>query len=117
LDLRNLSGDDDAAGAAALAEAFADPLFADLKLSRHEVSEVADGAPGVAEAVLRLYQAYSDRLRAADLLDRDPAERAAAAGFSPSDWVRDFIQAQRNYFPELEEIAETIAAELAGSGL
>ena len=32
---------------------------------------------------------------------------------TPSDWVRDFIQAQKNYFAELEDIAEEMLVELA----
>ncbi|MGO8609045.1 XRE family transcriptional regulator, partial [Rhizobium johnstonii] len=31
----------------------------------------------------------------------------------PSDWVRDFIQTQKNYFAELEEAADEMVAQLA----
>jgi predicted transcriptional regulator/transcriptional regulator with XRE-family HTH domain len=108
LDLRALSVETEGATGGGLAEVFADPLFKDLALSRHEVAEVAQNAPGVAEAVIRLYQAFADRRRAAELPE-DAAERWA----SPSDWVRDVIQAQRNHFPELEALGEAIAAELS----
>jgi predicted transcriptional regulator/DNA-binding XRE family transcriptional regulator len=116
LDLRSLSADGEGGGAG-LAEVFADPLFADLAVSRHEVTEVAENSPGVAEAILRLYQAFADRRRVAEL--SDPAGAAgpqAGPAETPSNRVRDFIQAQRNYFGELEEAAEAIAAELAATG-
>src|SRR6185369_12406506 len=60
LDLRTLSADPEAAGATGLSEVFTDQLFRDLGLPRHEIAEVAESAPGVAEAVVRLYRAYLD---------------------------------------------------------
>jgi predicted transcriptional regulator/transcriptional regulator with XRE-family HTH domain len=109
LDLRSLSSDPEGGGAEGLGEVFADPLFRDLTIARHELSDVAENAPAIAEAVSRLYRAYMDGRRA-------PASGGAglleAATVTPSDWVRDFIQAQRNHFPELEERAEALAGEL-----
>ena len=110
LDLRTFSADREVGGDASLTEVFSDGLFQDLGVSRHEVAEVADNFPGVAQAVLRLYQAYVDRRRWADVGGLDPSQ--AAAALTPSDWVRDFIQNQRNYLPDLEEQGETLAAEL-----
>jgi predicted transcriptional regulator/transcriptional regulator with XRE-family HTH domain len=116
LDLRNLSSDGEGGGAG-LTEVFADPLFADLAVSRHEVAEVAENAPGVAEAVLRLYQAFADRRRLAELADPAGAEGpAAGSAATPSNWVRDFIQGHKNHFADLEEQAEAIAAEIGASG-
>src|SRR5579875_155042 len=66
LDLRSFSAEAEAAGSASLTEVFADPLFKDLALSRHEVAELVENAPGVGEAVVRLYQAYLDRRRLAE---------------------------------------------------
>jgi predicted transcriptional regulator/transcriptional regulator with XRE-family HTH domain len=119
IDLRSFSTDGEAGGGAGLSEVFADPLFQDLGVSRHEVAEVAENAPGVAEAVLRLYQAYVDRRRLAGLGgEENETERAGSGPTStPSDWVRDFIQSQRNHFPDLEEQADAIAAELKATGL
>jgi predicted transcriptional regulator len=116
LDLRSLTADGEGGGAG-LSEVFADPLFQDLGLSRYEVAEVAESAPGVSEAILRLYQAYADRRRLAELSDPTGAEGPqAGSAATPSDRVRDHIQGQRNYFAELEERAEAIAAELAATG-
>jgi hypothetical protein len=114
VDIRTFSGDDDAAGARDLAEVLADHLFRDLAIPRHEVEEVARNAPGVADAVVRLYRAYAERRRIIDLggaLAGD-AWREDASPLAPSDWVRDFIQSQRNFFPDLDEIGERLAAEL-----
>ena len=115
LDLRSLSGDEDA-GAVGLTEVFADPLFKGMDLSRHEVAEVASNAPALTEAVIRLYQAFSDRRRTAEMGDGAVLAQGGAVAPSPTDWVRGYTQGQRNYFPELEELAETISGELAAAG-
>jgi len=92
-------------------------MFRDLGVARHELSEVAENAPGVAEAITRLYRAYLDarRFPGADGFDRPEDMGPGAGALTPSDWVRDFIQGQRNYFAELEEagegLAEAIGAE------
>ena len=114
LDLRSFSAEADAGSAASLAEVFADPLFKDMGLSRHEVSELVDVAPGVADAVVRLYQAYADRRRAAELGgEAEPGLEGPAV--TATAWVRDFIQSQHNYFPDLDERGEALAAELGAS--
>ena len=91
-----------------LGEIFADPMFADLGIPRYELVELADSAPAVADAVSRLYAAYSDMRR------QPPAEGEAesASALTPAAWVRDHIQAQRNHFSYLEEAAETLAGAL-----
>ena len=113
IDVRSLSSDADAAGARDLAEVLADPLFRDLAVPRHEMTEVAQEAPGVADALVRLYRAYSDRRRLTDLgVGGSATGLGAEAAPAPSDWVRDFIQSQRNFFPEFDEMGEALAAEL-----
>ncbi len=91
-----------------LAEIFADPMFADLGVPRYELLEVSDNAPAVADAVSRLYAALSE-MRRQPAAEGDDGERSA---LSPQSWVRDYIQAQRNHFPYLEEAAETLAGAL-----
>ncbi len=113
IDIRNLSSDHEAADARDLTEVFADPLFRDLGVARHEVAEVAESAPGVADAIVRLYRAYADRRRLAELGQAPRAEEGdPGLSLTPSDWVRDYIQSQRNFFPELDEAGEALAAEL-----
>ncbi|MEJ2818492.1 MULTISPECIES: XRE family transcriptional regulator [unclassified Caulobacter] len=112
LDLRSLSADDPGGGAG-LEEVLADKMFADLGVGRHEVAEVAELSPGLAEAMTRLYRAYLDRGRLIDLgaFER-PDGAGPVSGQSPTDWVRDLVGAQRNHFAELETLAETILAKL-----
>ena len=112
IDIRSLSADHEAAGAQDLGEVFADPLFRDLGVARHEVAEVAENAPSVADAIVRLYRGYAERRRFSELGIPRVGDEEAGLAVTPSDWVRDFIQGQRNYFPELDEAGETLAGEL-----
>jgi predicted transcriptional regulator/DNA-binding XRE family transcriptional regulator len=120
LDLRSFTGGPEAGGEADLAEVFADPMFRDLSIPRHESSDLAENAPGAAEALVRLYRAFTDARRREALGAGGPLVEggAAPAGFetTPADWVRDFLQARRNWFPDLDERGETLAAELGPSG-
>jgi len=110
LDLRAFAAETEASGSASLGEILADPLFKDLNLSKFEVAEFADTSPGIAEAVVRLYRAYADRKRASELGTLRGEE---ADGFvTTTDWVRDYIGGQRNYFPELDECGEALSVEL-----
>jgi predicted transcriptional regulator/DNA-binding XRE family transcriptional regulator len=108
VDLRSFAAEGDAIGPEGLAEIFADPLFADLSIPRYELVELADGAPSVAEAVARLYGALVERRR-----QPEAGEAEAPPAVTPEAWVRDYIQGQRNFFPYVEEAAETLAGALA----
>ena len=113
LDLKTLSADPDSPDSTGLAEVFSDQMFRDLAVPRHELTEVAESAPGVSEAITRLYRAYLDQRRLGDLGALGRPEEGAAHGLvTPSDWVRDFIQAQKNYFAELEDAADALTAML-----
>ena len=99
----------EAAGAEQLAEIFSDPILSDLGVARFELVELADNAPAAADAIVRLYTAVRE-------LQRQPADEAGADPrvlITPETWVRDYIQAQRNHFPELEEGAETLGGALS----
>jgi predicted transcriptional regulator/transcriptional regulator with XRE-family HTH domain len=101
----------DGGGATQLSEIFADPMLAGLGVSRYELVELADNAPSVAEGIALLYTAVRE-------LQRVPRETEAAGAdprvlITPETWVRDYIQAQRNHWPELEEASETLGGALA----
>jgi predicted transcriptional regulator/transcriptional regulator with XRE-family HTH domain len=115
LDLKTLSSDPESTNATGLSEVFSDQMFRDLGVARHEIAEVADSAPAVSEAIVRLYRAYLDQRRLTDLgaIGRPEEGGTAGSAVMPSDWVRDFIQAQKNHFAELEEAADKMVAELA----
>jgi Predicted transcriptional regulator len=114
LDLKTLSADPESASATGLTEVFSDQLFRDLGIARHELMEVADSAPGVSEAIVRLYRAYLDQRRLGELGHVARPEEGAFESpvVTPSDWVRDYIQAQKNHFSELEDAADRLVAEL-----
>src|SRR5512143_4051694 len=114
LDLKSLSTDQDSGSATDLTEVLSDQMFRDLGVPRHEIAETAESAPGVSEAMVRLYRAYLDQRRMSELgaVGRPEEGTYEASVVTPSDWVRDFIQAQKNYFSELEEAADALSAEL-----
>ena len=102
----------DMAGADQLGEIFRDPMLADLGIGRAELIELSDNAPAVSEGVVRLYTA----LRELQRRPLDSAEGDATADpralITPETWVRDYIQSQRNHYPELEERCETLGDSL-----
>ena len=69
----------------------------------------------------RLYAAYTEARRGETLVAAQMADRDEGAKFeaNPIERVRDLIEANRNYFPELETAAENIRDELnvAAEGL
>ena len=115
LDIKALSATADVSDVSDLGEVFADPLFSDLAIPRHEIAEIAGNAPGIADAMVRLYQSYLARKRLIELGDFDRRDGApdTTRASTPSDWVRDFIQSQKNYFAELEECAEVLVGKLS----
>ena len=109
VDLRALN-QGGAADEARLTEILADPLFKGLSAPRHELVQVLEEAPGIADAMLRLYQAFDD--------GRTRARAAAENGeglveTSPAEWVREYIQSRGNHFPELDQMGEALADALA----
>ncbi|MDB5474974.1 MAG: putative transcriptional regulator [Phenylobacterium sp.] len=112
LDLKSLSSDPDSGSATDLTEILSDQMFRDLGVPRHEIAEVAESAPGVAEAIVRLYRAYLDKRRLSEFGAVGRPEEGTFEQASPSDWVRDYIQAQKNYFGDLEEAADLLSADL-----
>src|SRR6476469_3377682 len=96
-------------GATQLGEIFSDPMLADLGVSRYELVELADNAPAVAEGVARLYTALRYMHRRPEGEERRVYPRDIT---TPETWVRDYIQAQRNHYPELEEASETLGGAL-----
>jgi predicted transcriptional regulator/DNA-binding XRE family transcriptional regulator len=98
----------ESAGPDQLAEIFSDPMLTGLGVTRIELVELADSAPAIADGIARLYTAVRE-------LQRQPADEAGSDPrvlITPETWVRDYIQAQRNHFPELEEGAETLGGAL-----
>ena len=109
IDLRTLN-QGSAADEARLTEILADPLFKGLSAPRHELVQLLEEAPGVADAILRLYQAFDDGRAKA----RAAAENSEGLiETSPAEWVREYIQSRGNHFAELDQMGEALADALA----
>jgi transcriptional regulator with XRE-family HTH domain len=108
VDLKSFTAEGEGTGTEDLAEIFADPMFSDIGIPRYELLEVADNAPSVADAISRLYTALVERRQAPAGAERE----GEASLVTPENWVRDYIQSQRNYFSYIEEAAETLAGAL-----
>src|ERR1700680_4759559 len=114
LDLRDLATADEDRFFAELNEIFSDPLFRQIDLPKQELRDLAELCPGVTHSLQRLYAAYSEARRGETMADEQLAEREVGARpeANPLEPVRELIEASRNYFPELEQAAETLRDEL-----
>ncbi len=107
-ELSALSGASERALEAGLREVFADPSLPE-PVPEEEVAALAASAPSAGRAVLALYRA----LRVAR---EDAGGLALPSGrriLLPGEETRDFFHERANHFPELEDAAEAILAELA----
>lgn len=108
LDITRLSDTSSDALFAGLNKALDDPLFSDLGLAREDAFELSSGNPMMAEAFIKLFRAYRT--------NTDELTEARAGGqvgeTDPIEEARTFLHANKNYFPELEEAGEVIAAKL-----
>ena len=111
LDLGELAGDDGADTARRLTELLRDPVFAEIDLPALEVADLAASFPGVSEALVRLYGAYT-RAQAA------LAEAGTGGDTSPDPVTeaRRFIASRRNFFASLDARAEALAEKIAEAG-
>src|SRR6266853_1719418 len=77
---------------------------------------LAELCPGVTHSLQRLYAAYTEARRGETLVAAQMADRDEGSGTrfeaNPIERVRDLIEANRNYFPELEQAAENLRDEL-----
>jgi XRE family transcriptional regulator, fatty acid utilization regulator len=114
LDLRDLATADEDRFFAELNEIFADPLFRQIDIPKQELRDLAELCPGVTHALQRLYAAYTEARRGETMAAAQMADRNEGARFeaNPIERVRDLIEANRNYFAELEQAAETLRDEL-----
>jgi len=114
VELTAFAGTDEARAFADLSEIMADPMFKGLGLSRGEMQDMADAAPKAVEAFSLLYKSLQQARQSASELSTQVVERVGGDGESifPVDEVRDFIHDRKNYFPELDEAAETLHEEL-----
>ncbi len=112
ISLKEFSGDDDSQAAASLKEIFSDPIFKGLELSNHELTDLVGASPSAAQSVLTLYRAYRESLNnnaaMAEQLANQEGTTASNTSHFPIEEVRDYFHDTNNYFPELENAAETL---------
>ena len=114
IDLANLAGDGGADHTARMQAVLKEPMFADIDIPPLEISDIAIGYPGLAEAFLRLYTAYREEQLA--LADRVSPGLSGASSSSrdsldvndPVAEVRRFLAARRNNFADIDDAAERI---------
>lgn len=102
-----------------LDQILADPLLRETSVSRVDLQDAAEHSPALLLAMQRLYRAYT-ALREANeegfASGRDPDRAEPFVAESPIDRVRSLLHEARNYFPQLDEAAETLAADFALAG-
>src|SRR6202008_3355610 len=113
LDLRDLATADEDRFFAERRALFSGPLFRQIDVPKQELRDLAELCPGVTHSLQRLYAAYTEARRgetlvAAQMADREGTQFEA----NPIERVRELIEANRNYFPELETAAENLRDEL-----
>lgn len=101
-----------------LEEIFTDPIFKATPVPRTELREAADVAPSLTAAVQRLYRAFVEMRESGLVGERiGDSDRGEGSGRENAvERVRDFLHAANNHFPEIEDIAERIAGEMASTG-
>ena len=109
-DLAEFAGEDSEDYARRIGDALRDPIFADIDLPTLEIADLATSFPGVSEALLRLYGAYTREQRALAERRDTPDEN------DPVAEARRFVARERNYFHALDTRAEELAAEIARAG-
>lgn len=99
-----------------LREVIADPLLAGEVPGEQELIEVAEAAPNVAGALVKLYRAYREQgarlTDLADLLAREGHETSLSGARLPADEVREVFERRSSHFERIEAAAEAFHQEL-----
>ena len=94
-----------------LAHLLDDPLAKTLSLDEDDVARLRE-EPRVATTIAALFHLYKNTRAQLDVaLSKLDAGAPAPLGYAPGDEVSDFLEAHKNYFPELEAAAEEIRAD------
>ena len=117
IDIAEIAADDTHATARRITDILRDPLFADIDLPVLEVADLAASFPGVSEAFLRLYGAYTrEQANLADMGAEGLGGASDDAAPDPIAEARRYVAAMRNFFPTLDARGEELAAAIATSG-
>lgn len=112
LEMSDFAVNDRADHARRLNEVLRDPIFDNIDLPALEVADLAASFPGVSEALLRLYGAYTREQAAL----ADHGNDAGAGAPDPMSEVRRYLAEKRNFFPGLDVRAEALAAAISEAG-
>ncbi len=113
VDLAALSGSGERQIEQALREAFADPLLGIDPVPDADAQLLAGSAPAAAQAVLGLYRAFQAVREETGAITLPSGRKILL----PNEEVRDFFHEHANFFPELEDAAEAMGAELPAATL
>jgi predicted transcriptional regulator/transcriptional regulator with XRE-family HTH domain len=111
VNLKGLASEEGGRTLSDLKEVFSDPLLEGLSVSTQDLLDLHGSSPTASQALISLYRAYrqtGERVAglAEKMTEASPGTPTQAA--FPVEEVRDFFAAHRNYFPELEQAAETL---------
>ncbi len=113
VDVQLFSEGDEGRLIADLREVFTDPLNGE-QVSLAELKEVASAMPALGRAVVALHRRWRHALERADAMAGELGLGSGGvttlAAPMPYEQVRDFFYAHHNYFPDLDEAAERLAA-------
>lgn len=100
---------------AELEEILADPVFQGTAVPKSEIRVLSEQAPTLAEAVKRVFSAYSELRELGSASGHTVSERGDATGGNAQDTVeqiRNFLQETNNHFPAIEDIADQITQDI-----
>lgn len=113
LDMSELAGQSDQHLVGELFEAVRDPLFRDMPVSKSEAEDLVSASPNAARVMLKLYRRHRDLAKQASTLTSDSSGAGQAEQPTEAvEAVRQFLQRERNFFPELDAAAEDLSEEL-----
>ena len=120
INVADLAKDTDAALVNELYNALRDPVFGKFGVSKNEIEDLVGASPNVIKAFLRLHERYRELALntysdANPLADREKVELLEESA-KPIEIVRQFLHEQKNYFPELDELASELHDLLIANG-
>lgn len=113
LDWREIGAGDAETRLAALREANADPLFADL-VDATQLARFAEQQPVLAERFIALHEAYRRAGQRLAMVDEALSAETGSIARLPWEEVRDWFHLENNYVDSLDRAAETLADQLGG---
>jgi len=91
-----------------LAHLLDDPLARSLELERADLARMR-AEPRVASTIAALFHLYKNTRAQLDMaVSKLQTDLPLAMGYAPGDEVSDFLQDNKNYFPELEEFVDEV---------